>query len=155
MNRTSYLIMRSGLKTIQSLNKNKLCLWLSVTFYFVMPIMQVCQIHSWEPTGEDMATFYSQFSAKNKDKHLAYNKEWWTRNFKMVVPGLKAHAVTAIREVNPELLSKLAKIGFFQDSDSNDTESKYLLSRNLGWKHRVNFWLGWIGGYNAQGVTVR
>ncbi|KAJ1680171.1 Apoptogenic protein 1, mitochondrial [Spiromyces aspiralis] len=71
---------------------------------------------------EDLSVFYKRYLQGSRPQHAAYNKEWWRRNLAMIVPGIRAWAISLIRYRARSRLSmaKHAEQGFFDlDSSKN------------------------------------
>ena len=56
-------------------------------------------------TAEEMSEFYCSFLDQNYAKHMAYNKEWHKKNFKLLWPGIKAFFAKCKRKIISENLT--------------------------------------------------
>ncbi|XP_053206801.1 cytochrome c oxidase assembly factor 8-like [Panonychus citri] len=48
---------------------------------------------------EDLIPFYKEFLDKNYNKHIEYNREWYRRQFKLLIPAFQAYLASKKRSL--------------------------------------------------------
>lgn len=57
------------------------------------------QNDSYGSSHEDLAPFYRDFLDRNYEKHITYNKQWYQKQFKLLLPALAAFLACKRRQI--------------------------------------------------------